>query len=37
MIKFDKDYVMTINGAAATSPDTQPVFNPANKMLRANT
>lgn len=31
MIKFDKDYVMTINGAAATSHDTQPVFNPANK------
>lgn len=31
MIKFDKDYVMTINGAATTSQETQPVFNPANK------
>lgn len=31
MINFDKDYVMTINGATTTTLDTQPVFNPATK------
>ena len=31
MIEFDSNYVMTINGQAATNQNTQPAFNPATK------
>lgn len=35
MIKFDKDYVMTINGAPAINGENLPVFNPATKEVIA--
>jgi acyl-CoA reductase-like NAD-dependent aldehyde dehydrogenase len=34
-MKFDTDYVMTINGQAATAANTQPVYNPATRSVFA--
>lgn len=34
-MKFDSDFVMTINGQAVTSDNTQPVYNPATRSVFA--
>ncbi len=34
-MKFDTDFVMTINGQAVTSDSTQPVYNPATRSVFA--